>query len=336
MQSLQSLHTFALPAKCQKLVRITAPEQLHSIDFTNPFFILGEGSNCVFLNDFNGTVIQMENRGIDITELDGHYLVRVAAGESWHSLVIKLLDMGIAGLENLALIPGTVGAAPVQNIGAYGVELADVFSHLSGYNLDKQSFDTMDKSACHFGYRDSVFKGALYGRFVITEVVLKLPKQWQPMLDYGPLRDLASTEVSAKQVAERVIQIRRSKLPDPKQCANAGSFFKNPVVGLEQVNSLRAHYPEMPIYPVNEHKVKLAAGWLIEQAGLKGHRIGGIRVYEKQALVLVNDQQGNGEELLAMIAYIQKSVFAKFAVELSPEVRLIGRDGELSKGVEHG
>ncbi|OCQ18728.1 UDP-N-acetylenolpyruvoylglucosamine reductase [Pseudoalteromonas luteoviolacea] len=336
MQSLQSLHTFALPAHCQKLVRITAPEQLHAIDFEKPFFILGEGSNCVFLDDFDGTVLQMANRGIDVNEREDHYLVRVAAGENWHQLVIKLLKMGITGLENLVLIPGTIGAAPVQNIGAYGVELADVFSHLTGYHIDKQSFETLDKSACQFGYRDSVFKQALHGRFVITEVVLKLPKQWQPVLGYGPLRDLTECEVDAMHVAERVMQIRRSKLPDPILCANAGSFFKNPMVSLELAKTLRVRYQSMPTYPVDENTVKLAAGWLIEQAGLKGHRIGGIRVYDKQALVLVNDEQGDGEELLAMITHIQKTVFAKFTVELIPEVRLIGRGGEFSKGVEHG
>ncbi|KZN37461.1 hypothetical protein N480_15240 [Pseudoalteromonas luteoviolacea S2607] len=336
MQSLQSLHTFALPANCQKLVRITMSEQLHTVDFCQPFFILGEGSNCVFLNDFEGTVIQMANRGIDVKELDDYYLVHVAAGENWHQLVMKLLEMGIAGLENLALIPGTIGAAPVQNIGAYGVELADVFSHLVGFNIDEQTFETLDKSACQFGYRDSVFKQALQGRFVITEVVLKLPKQWQPVLEYGPLRDLQNTEVDAKQVAQRVMQIRRSKLPDPELCANAGSFFKNPVVSREVAKTLCERYQNMPTYPVDDEKVKLAAGWLIEQAGLKGHRIGGIRVYDKQALVLVNDEQGDGEELLAMITYIQKTVFDKFMVELIPEVRLIGCSGEFSKGVEHG
>ena len=336
MQSLQSLHTFALPTHCQKLVRVTASEQLQSIDFNAPFFILGEGSNSVFLNDFEGTVIQLANRGITVSEQDSHYQIRVAAGESWHPMVLKLLDMGIGGLENLALIPGTVGAAPVQNIGAYGVELADVFSHLTGYHLETQSFITLDKSACEFGYRDSVFKQALYGRFIITEVVLKLPKQWRPVLDYGPLRDLIGTEVNAQQVANRVMQIRRSKLPDPAQCANAGSFFKNPVVSRALASELRARYEGIPTYPVSDNKEKLAAGWLIERAGLKSHRIGGIRVYDKQALVLVNDGQGTGRDLLTMIEHIQATVLAKFAVELSPEVRLIGRNGELSKGVEHG
>ena len=336
MHALQSLHTFALPSHCQKLVVVEAPEQLKEIDFEPPFFILGEGSNCVFLEDFQGSVVQIANRGIEITETELHYHVRAAAGENWHQLVIKLLNMGIGGLENLALIPGTVGAAPVQNIGAYGVELADVFDSLTGFDIAKRDFVQLNKAQCQFGYRDSVFKGPLQGQFVITEVTLKLPKQWQPILAYGPLKALQGLSVNPLSVAERVMQIRRSKLPDPTVCANAGSFFKNPVVEAQIVDTLKQQYPDMPIYPVTKGKVKLAAGWLIEQAGLKDHRIGGIRVYDKQALVLVNDQQGDGTELLAMIAHIQQSVWDKFAVALIPEVRLIAAQGEYSAGSMHG
>ncbi|MDK2598262.1 UDP-N-acetylmuramate dehydrogenase [Pseudoalteromonas obscura] len=336
MHSLQSLHTFALPSRCRELVRIEVPEQLTHIDFDTPFFILGEGSNCIFLEDFHGTVVLVANRGIEVTETELHYTVKAGAGENWHQLVLKLLDMGIGGLENLALIPGTVGAAPVQNIGAYGVELADVFDSLTGYNIDTKAFETLDKVACQFGYRDSTFKGALQGRFVITQVVLKLPKQWRPVLNYGPLKDLVGQSVNAKDVAERVMQIRRSKLPDPNVCANAGSFFKNPVVSKETARKLCEQYADMPVYPVSELTVKLAAGWLIEQAGLKGHRIGGIRVYDKQALVLVNDQQGRGTELLNMIAYIQQAVSEKFAIALIPEVRLVAQQGEWVQGDNYG
>ncbi|QTL36346.1 UDP-N-acetylmuramate dehydrogenase [Pseudoalteromonas viridis] len=330
MHSLQSLHTFSLPASCSTLLRITDPAQLYDHDFSTPFYILGEGSNSVFLSDYAGTVIQMANRGVAIEEQASHYVIRAAAGESWHALVMHLLAQGIGGLENLVLIPGTLGAAPIQNIGAYGVELADVLYQVQGFDIASRTMQTLDKAACELGYRDSVFKHALKDRFIITEVTLHLPKQWQPVLSYGPLKTLCPETVTPQAVAEQVMATRRSKLPDPQVLANAGSFFKNPVVDKAQADALANRYPDMPSYPVDAQHCKLAAGWLIERAGLKGYQRGGIRVYERQALVLVNEGHSNGEDLKAVISHIQHTILTQFDIVLEHEVRLIGPQGEIT------
>nr|WP_290444314.1 UDP-N-acetylmuramate dehydrogenase [Pseudoalteromonas sp. XMcav2-N] len=327
---MQSLHTFSLPASCRTLLRITDPAQLYDHDFSTPFYILGEGSNSVFLSDYEGTVIQMANRGVAIEEQATHYVVRAAAGESWHALVMHLLAQGIGGLENLVLIPGTLGAAPIQNIGAYGVELADVLYQVRGFDIASRTMQTLDKATCELGYRDSVFKHALKDRFIITEVTLHLPKQWQPVLNYGPLKTLCCETVTPQAVAEQVMATRRSKLPDPQVLANAGSFFKNPVVDKAQADALANRYPDLPSYPVDAQHSKLAAGWLIERAGLKGYQRGGIRVYERQALVLVNEGHSNGEDLKAVISHIQHTILTHFDIVLEHEVRLIGPQGEIT------
>nr|WP_275442816.1 UDP-N-acetylmuramate dehydrogenase [Pseudoalteromonas sp. OOF1S-7] len=327
---MQSLHTFSLPASCRTLLRITDPAQLYDHDFSTPFYILGEGSNSVFLSDYAGTVIQMANRGVAIEEQASHYVVRAAAGESWHALVMHLLAQGIGGLENLVLIPGTLGAAPIQNIGAYGVELADVLYQVQGFDIASRTMQTLDKAACELGYRDSVFKHVLKDRFIITEVTLHLPKQWQPVLSYGPLKALCCDTVTPQAVAEHVMATRRSKLPDPQVLANAGSFFKNPVVDKAQADALASRYPDMPSYPVDAQHCKLAAGWLIERAGLKGYQQGGIRVYERQALVLVNEGNSRGEDLKAVISHIQHTILTQFDIVLEHEVRLIGPQGEIT------
>ncbi|TMP26782.1 UDP-N-acetylenolpyruvoylglucosamine reductase [Pseudoalteromonas rubra] len=330
MHSLQSLHTFSLPASCSTLLRVTDPAQLYDHDFSTPFYILGEGSNSVFLSDYAGTVIQMANHGVVLEEQANHYVVRAAAGESWHTLVMHLLAQGIGGLENLVLIPGTIGAAPIQNIGAYGVELADVLFQVTGFDIASRTIQTLDKAACELGYRDSVFKHALKDRFIITEVTLHLPKQWRPVLSYGPLKALCRDTVTPQAVAEQVMATRRSKLPDPQVLANAGSFFKNPVVDKAQADALANRYPDLPSYPVDAQHSKLAAGWLIERAGLKGYQRGGIRVYEHQALVLVNEGHSNGEDLKAVISHIQHTILTQFDIVLEHEVRLIGPQGEIT------
>ncbi|MBD1583342.1 UDP-N-acetylmuramate dehydrogenase [Pseudoalteromonas sp. S16_S37] len=329
MHALQSLHTFALPSQCSQLVTVNHWQQLTEIDFSQPFCLLGEGSNTIFVDDFVGTVIKMALKGVAIQERDSDWLVTAAAGENWHQLILQLLEKGIAGLENLALIPGTVGAAPVQNIGAYGVELAKFVEYVEGFDIDTQQIVNLTREQCEFGYRDSIFKHALKGCFVITQVGLKITKQWQPELSYGPLQHLKHTHPSAWQVCQAVIAIRQSKLPDPSVLANAGSFFKNPVVSNQHVSKLKQQFADMPTYFVNDSQQKLAAGWLIEQAGLKGHQIGGIAVYHQQALVLVNQGNGSADELVSMIKYIQQQVWEKFAVKLEHEVRLLGHDNEV-------
>ncbi|WP_419149443.1 UDP-N-acetylmuramate dehydrogenase [Pseudoalteromonas 'SMAR'] len=327
MTSLQAYHTFSLPAQCASLITINDAAQLKQLDYSQPFFILGEGSNTIFLQDYQGQVIRMALQGVTISERHSDFQVTVAAGENWHQLVLHLLQQGIAGLENLALIPGSVGAAPVQNIGAYGVEVAQFIDHVNGFDVLSQQFQRLSASECQFGYRDSVFKQQLKDRFIITEVVFNLPKAWQPQLSYGPLQSL-SPDATAAEICQAVIAIRRSKLPDPAELANAGSFFKNPIVSAEQARRLQADYPNLPSYPTVDGQVKLAAGWLIEQAGLKGTCCGDIRVYEKQALVLVHQGNSSGAELEQLVRLIQGKIWQQFAVRLEHEVRLIAAQGE--------
>ena len=335
MPSVQSLHTFALPAHCAALITITHLESLFEVDFSKPCYVMGEGSNTVFIEDFTGTVLKIANKGIAVTEQQDVWHVRAAAGENWHQLVIHLLELGVFGFENLALIPGTVGAAPVQNIGAYGVEVGQFIKSVKGYDIAIAQFVELAQAECGFAYRESVFKQILKDAFIITEVLFELPKQWQPVLSYGPLQSLDKNTVTAQQVFNKVIEIRQSKLPDPKVLANAGSFFKNPIVGSEQVQPLSKQYPDIPKYPVDAKYTKLAAGWLIEQVGLKGFELGGIAVYHNQALVLVNQGAGTASELKAMIQHIQQSVWQKFNVQLEHEVRVIAANGNVQlQGVQ--
>ncbi|MFC3034481.1 UDP-N-acetylmuramate dehydrogenase [Pseudoalteromonas fenneropenaei] len=331
MQPLQHLHTFALPATCQRLITVDDIQLLEQIVFQTPFYILGEGSNSIFLEDFQGTVILMRNKGISVTERGDAYLLEVAAGENWHELVLWTLAQGMAGLENLALIPGTVGAAPVQNIGAYGVELEKFVEYVEGFDIGRREWRRLSRAQCQFAYRDSIFKHQLKDRLVITSVGLRLDKHWLPTLSYGPLAQLPQN-ATAQQICDAVIAIRQSKLPDPQVLPNAGSFFKNPIVSAEFAADLKAKHPTMPLYPVDATYTKLAAGWLIEQAGLKGYCQQTIRVYEQQALVLVNGGEGQGEALHTVILHVQRTVFERFAVALEHEVRLLGATGEVTIG----
>ena len=327
MPSLQPLHTFALPAQCNELIKITDPKSLTCLDFSQPYYVLGEGSNTVFLENYNGTILHIANKGIELCEQTHSWQVRVSAGENWHHLVVDLIKRGVNGFENLALIPGTVGAAPVQNIGAYGVEVSKFIKSVIGYDTSRATFIELQGADCQFAYRESIFKHELKNRFIITEVIFELPKVWQPVLNYGPLQSFDERTVTAYQIFQKVIEIRQSKLPDPHVLANAGSFFKNPIVALDQARSLLIRFPDMPYYPVDASTSKLAAGWLIEQAGLKGFEINGIKVYDKQALVLVNLGHGSSKALKAMIYHIQKTVWQKFNVRLEHEVRVIAAHG---------
>lgn len=274
----------------------------------------------------------MATKGIKIVEHPTDFLITVAAGENWHQLVSYLLDQGIAGFENLALIPGTVGAAPVQNIGAYGVEIAKYIESVDFFDINSKSFKSLTNPQCHFGYRESVFKHQLKNKVVITQVHFKLPKKWQPELSYGPLQQL--NDPTPQQVFEQVIHTRNSKLPNPKVLANAGSFFKNPIITETVLTRLLAQFPELPHYShgVGHHKV--AAGWLIEQAGLKGFKIAGIEVHQQQALVLVNHGNSKGSDLIAMIHHIQQTVLARYHIILEHEVRLIDSQSECHICVE--
>ncbi|RJF32023.1 UDP-N-acetylmuramate dehydrogenase [Pseudoalteromonas gelatinilytica] len=325
-QSLQSFHTFSLPSQCQHFYQIDEVNQLLSTDFSSPFCILGEGSNTVFLSDYQGSVIHMSTKGIDIEQQTDGFLLHIAAGENWHQLVAMTIANDMPGLENLALIPGTVGAAPVQNIGAYGVELEKFVSYVDYFDIAAKTTKRLTKDECQFGYRDSIFKHALKNKAVITQVGLLLPKKWQPVLSYGPLQQLS--DPSPQQVFEQIITTRNSKLPNPSELANAGSFFKNPVISNEQLALLLKQYPELPHYYVDAEHHKVAAGWLIEQAGLKGFRVAGIEVHQQQALVLVNHGNSTGDDLIAMVNHVQQQVWQKYQIALQHEVRLINADHE--------
>ncbi len=291
-----------------------------------PLLILGGGSNVLFTQDFDGCVLKVEIPGITQDDDGAHWLVRVGAGENWHTLVERLVDQNMPGLENLALIPGSVGAAPIQNIGAYGVELAERFDRLQVWDLATQSLQTLTAGECGFGYRDSTFKRANESRLIVN-VTLALPRQWAPVTGYADvaseLRDRNITHPQPRDVFNAVVAIRRRKLPDPAAVGNAGSFFKNPVISRQQRSTLIERHPSLVSYDIGGGRYKLAAGWLIDACGLKGTVRGQAAVYAKQALVLVNLGGATGAEILALAREVQDAVHAKFGIELEPEPRVI-------------
>jgi len=331
--SLREHNTFALPAVAATLVRLTSDADVRRVVDHPEYgvaskFVLGGGSNVVLTRDVPGVVLKVEIRGRRLLrEERDAWIVEVGAGESWHEVVAWTLRQGWPGLENLALIPGLAGAAPVQNIGAYGVELKDRFESLDAVDLVTGRTVTLDGAACHFGYRDSVFKQHLAGKSVITRVRLRLPRPWQPVLGYLDLqRKMAETgqrTPDAMTVFEWVCAIRRAKLPDPAVIGNAGSFFKNPVVSPEQCRDIIGRDPEVVHYPLPDGSCKLAAGWLIDACGWKGKSVGRAGVYERQALVLVNRGGASGAEVVTLARAIQESVYGRFGIRLEPEPVII-------------
>lgn len=292
----------------------------------NKILILGSGSNVLFVNDFDGLVIHMQNKGIEkVKETDDHVYLRVAAGEVWDDLVAYCVNKDIGGIENLSLIPGTVGAGPVQNIGAYGVELKDVFFELEALERNSSEIHMLDKNACKFGYRNSIFKNESKDQYIILNVTFKLTKKHKLKLEYGTIKDELRTvkEPSIKDVRNAVIKIRESKLPDPEDFPNAGSFFKNPVIPENEFYKLQKEYPQLVSYPAGEGKIKLAAGQLIDLCNWKGKRINGVGVFDKQALVIVNYGTDSGTDILEFSKKIRHSVFEKFEVEIDTEVTII-------------
>lgn len=293
-----------------------------------PFMVLGEGSNVLFLEDFAGTVVLNRIKGIGIRDEFEYWKLHVGAGENWHQLVKSTLEKGITGLENLALIPGMVGSAPIQNIGAYGVELKDVCEYVDVLNLHTGQTERLDRDACGFGYRDSIFKHRYQSGYVIVAVGMILPKQWRPILTYGDLKTLNPVTANAWDVYQAVCEMRQSKLPDPKITGNVGSFFKNPVISQAQASLLLARFPSMPNYPLASGETKLAAGWLIDQCALKGFRMGGAAVHQQQALVLINADDATPDDIVALARTVRTRVGEKFDVWLEPEVRFIQAQGE--------
>jgi UDP-N-acetylmuramate dehydrogenase len=289
-----------------------------------PRLILGGGSNLLLTGDFDGLVVKVEVPGLrELGESNGAWHIEIGAGENWHAAVERLLAMRRPGLENLALIPGNCGAAPIQNIGAYGLELAERFASLRAWDTATRGEVEMTSADCDFGYRDSAFKHDLAGRCVILTVTLALPKHWQPVAGYPDVaHDLKARGIEqpcARDIFDTVVAVRRRKLPDPQHIGNAGSFFKNPIVSREQHHALIAHHPSLVSYPLPGGRVKLAAAWLIDAAGLKGVTRGRAGVYERQALVLVNRGGATGAEILALAREVQDKVMEKFGVWLAPE-----------------
>ena len=327
--SLRAFNTFGLPATAATLVRLRSEADVKRIvDHPElgaaPKLILGGGSNLVLTRDVAAVVLKVEIPGRRlVAQSDDAVIVEAGAGESWHDFVAWTLQQGWPGLENLALIPGSVGAAPVQNIGAYGVELKDRFDSLDGVDLVTGRSVTLDARQCAFGYRDSVFKHLLAGKTLITRVRLRLPRPWTPVLGYLELQrrvhDSGNTAPDAHTVFDWVCAIRRAKLPDPQQIGNVGSFFKNPIVSAEQCRDIIGRDPSVVHYPLPDGSAKLAAGWLIDACGWKGKSIGRAGVYERQALVLVNRGGAIGAEVLTLARAIQESVYGRFGIRLEPE-----------------
>jgi UDP-N-acetylmuramate dehydrogenase len=327
--SLKPYNSFSLPAVAGTLVRIASDADVGRVVDdpvlgSAPKFVLGGGSNIILTRDMPQIVLKVEVRGIRLVEERADaWIVEAGAGENWHDLVAHTLAHGWPGLENLALIPGTVGASPVQNIGAYGVELKDRFESLDAVDLVTGRTQTLFADTCAFGYRDSVFKNALANRTVITRVRFRLPRPWQPVLGYLDIeRRMAETGIhapSAQQVFDWVCAIRRAKLPDPAVIGNAGSFFKNPIVTPEQCRDIIGRDPEIVHYPLPDGSIKLAAGWMIDACGWKGKHVGQAAVYEKQALVLVNRGGAIGSEVMLLAGAIQESVYGRFGIRLEPE-----------------
>jgi len=326
--SLKALNTFGIDVTARWLGRFGSADELgEAVDWAGgrPMMVLGGGSNVLFRGDFNGVVLLNEIKGIELVTEDRDYVyVRAGAGENWDGFVRYCIGRDWAGLENLSLIPGNVGAAPMQNIGAYGVELRDMFWELEAWSLAERKVRTFTLGDCEFGYRDSVFKRRLKGQYVILNVVMRLRKEPIFHTSYGALREeLGDRELSIRAISEAVIRIRRSKLPDPAEIGNAGSFFKNPTVKAGRYEELKGKFPEMVAYPAEGGNFKLAAGWLIEQCGWKGVRRGDAGVHARQALVLVNYGNAKGEEIYALSEAVLQSVQDRFGVILEREVNII-------------
>lgn len=331
--SLRPYNTFGFEAKARYFVAITSSEQLQQLLrdprwLATPKWILGGGSNVLLTQDMDALVIRIEIKGIEVADEEEDYLLlRVGAGENWHAFVLHCVEKGYGGVENLSLIPGTVGAAPMQNIGAYGVEIKDIFADLEAVETATGALRTFDAAACAFGYRESVFKTSLKDKYIITSVTFRLRKNPVYNVSYGDIQktldEMGVPEHSVRAISEAVIKIRQSKLPDPAQIGNAGSFFKNPEIPKAQFEALRAKFPTLPGYPVADEKVKVPAGWLIEQAGWKGHRAGAVGVHDRQALVLVHHGGGMGQQVKELAAKVQASVAEKFGIRLTAEVNFV-------------
>ena len=328
--SLKPFTSFGVDARAAFFAGFASLTELEELlDYVkSPLLVLGGGSNLLFTQDFQGLVARNEIKGIQLIEEDeDFYYVTAAAGENWHRFVLYCLENNFFGLENLSLIPGNVGASPMQNIGAYGVEIKDVFYSLEAYHITDRTIHTFKAGDCEFGYRESVFKHKFRNQFVILNVTFRLRKKSDLHIAYGAIeQELAKMhiqEITARNISDAVIRIRTRKLPDPTVIGNAGSFFKNPVISTQLFEKIQLEYPEIPGYPLQNGETKTAAGWLIEQCGWKGYRKGDAGCYEKQALVLVNYGKAKGAEINELAGSIIESVAKKFNIQLEREVNII-------------
>ena len=330
--SLKNYNTFGIEASAKQFVAVHNTEQLKTILEQNKSekkFILGGGSNMLLTQDINALVIHVDLKGKKIIKEDEDFVwVESQAGENWHEFVHWTIDQNLGGLENMSLIPGNVGTTPVQNIGAYGTEIKDTFDSCEAMTIENQEIKTFTKAECHFGYRESVFKNEAKDQYIITSVVFKLTKRNHKInTSYGDITaELAKNNITnptLKDVSNAVIAIRQSKLPDPKELGNSGSFFKNPILLKSDFEKIHQQFPEMKYYEVSATEVKVPAGWLIEQAGFKGKRFGDAGIHKNQALVLVNYGNATGQEILDVSKNIQETIFKTFGIQIEAEVNII-------------
>ena len=330
--SLKNYNTFGIEAFAKQFVSVHSSIELAMIlkQFSNEKkYVLGGGSNMLLTQDIDALVIHLDLKGKEIVQEDADFVwVKGQAGENWHEFVLWTIENNFGGLENMSLIPGNVGTTPIQNIGAYGTEIKDTFVSCEAMKIDTQEIKTFDNKSCHFGYRESVFKNEVKDQYIITSVVFKLTKRNHKInISYGDINaELAKNNITnptLKDVSNAVIAIRKSKLPDPKELGNSGSFFKNPIVSKKAFEAIHAKFPEMKYYDVSETEVKVPAGWLIEQAGFKGKRFGDAGIHKNQALVLVNYGNATGQEILNVSKTIQETILATFGILIETEVNVI-------------
>ncbi len=328
--SLKAHNTFGIDAKCRRFVEFATPEEACEVarQLSEPFLIIGGGSNLLLTRDYEGTVVRSAIKGLTVVDEQGDSVaVRVGSGEEWDAVVARFLENGWHGAENLSLIPGDVGASAVQNIGAYGAEARDLIEQVEAVRIGDGETVVIDAKDCQYGYRQSRFKNEWKNRYLITYVTYRLSLHFVPRLDYGNIKTVLAQRGIAHPTPEElrmaIIDIRREKLPDPKEQGNAGSFFMNPMVGKEKFEALLRQYPDMPHYPVNDDCEKIPAGWMIDQCGWKGKSLGRAGVHDKQALVLVNRGGATGQEVVDLCEAIRKDVLAKFGVEIQPEVNVV-------------
>ncbi|WP_117236500.1 UDP-N-acetylmuramate dehydrogenase [Vibrio maerlii] len=330
--NLKPYHTFSIEQYCHALVEVSSVKDI--VDAYNrsewqalPKLMLGKGSNLLFTEKFEGVVLINRLKGISHNEDDQFHYLHIEGGEDWPSLVKWCVNQGIGGVENLAMIPGCAGSAPIQNIGAYGLEFQDVCEYVDVLYLDSMETKRLSSLECQFGYRDSIFKRELFEKVVIVSIGMKLNKQWKPITHYGPLKALDSATVTPEHVFDAVCDIRSNKLPDPRVQGNAGSFFKNPVIAKDQFDQLQQQFPDIVGYPSGD-EIKVAAGWLIDRCDLKGFSVGGAQVHPMQALVLINTGEATAEDVVCLAQHVRQQIWSKYAIALEHEVRFMGQNQE--------